>query len=256
MTGASWRSATSRARDARRSTAPAWCVTPGFVDPHTHYDAQLFWDPSASPSNVHGVTTVIGGNCGFTLAPLHAEDADYLRRMMAQVEGMPLAALEQGVAWDWETLRRVPEPARRRHRRQRRVPRRSLRDPPLRDGRGGRRPRGDRRRGRGDGGRARDRDRGRRARLLHHAVEHPLRRRREAGRVALGEPRRGARALCARSSDHEGTTLEAIIDGCLDQFSDEEIDLFARMSVAGQRPLNWNVLTVDSRVPERVTRQL
>ncbi len=79
-------------------------VSPGFVDVHTHYDAQVFWDGTLSPSCYHGVTTVFGGHCGFSIAPLSPEAAPYLLNMLARVEGMPVNSLEAGVPWDWRSF--------------------------------------------------------------------------------------------------------------------------------------------------------
>ncbi|MGW8374460.1 D-aminoacylase [Streptomyces sp. ODS28] len=245
--------------EARTSQdATGLVLTPGFVDPHTHYDAQLFWDPYATPSMNHGVTTVAGGNCGFTLAPLNPdrpEDADYTRRMMSKVEGMSLVALEEGAPWNWHGFGEyldalegrtavnagfmVGHCALRRH----------VMGPDA------------------VGGQPTEAQMNEMLRLFHEAME--------AGAWGLsttqssthsdgdGKPvaSRHAKpeellALSRAVAEHEGTQLEAIVAGCLDQFADEEIDLFVDMSAAAGRPLNWNVLTIDAAVPERVPRQL
>jgi len=230
-------------------------VTPGFVDPHTHYDAQLFWDPLATPSSWHGVTSVIGGNCGFTIAPLKERDGDYIRRLMERVEGMPLAALEEGVRWTWDSFGEfldafegaiavnagfmVGHCALRRYVMEGEDTRREATDAEL------------------------------------SAMTDLLRRSLADGGLGLSTSRSNTHmdgdgqpvpsryasedevlALCDVVGDYAGTSLEAITSGCIAGFDDDEIELLAAMSARAGRPLNWNVLTVTSADPERFARQL
>ena len=93
------------ATPARRTVdADGLVLAPGIVDVHTHYDAQLTWDSSASPSPSLGVTTVVMGNCGFTIAPCPAPYRDLVARNLSEVEGMPLEALREGIDWRFESF--------------------------------------------------------------------------------------------------------------------------------------------------------
>src|SRR2546426_4478620 len=89
-------------------------VTPGFIDGHTHMDAQIFWDPLGTCSCWHGVTTVVMGNCGFTLAPCAASDKHLVVRNLQRAEDISLEAMEAGIEWRWTTvppgLARLPPP--------------------------------------------------------------------------------------------------------------------------------------------------
>ena len=91
--------------DAAKRTidAEGKLVTPGFVDIHTHLDAQIWWDPAVSSSCWHGVTSVVMGNCGVTFAPCRPEDRDYLAHLMESVEDIPAASISEGMPWRWET---------------------------------------------------------------------------------------------------------------------------------------------------------
>src|SRR6056297_1385567 len=88
----------------REIDADGLVVTPGWVDIHTHYDAQATWDPELTPSGWHGVTTVVMGNCGVGFAPAAPHRREWLIGLMEGVEDIPGAALTAGMAWEWETF--------------------------------------------------------------------------------------------------------------------------------------------------------
>jgi N-acyl-D-amino-acid deacylase len=96
-----------RLRDAEAENvidATGLIVAPGFVDLHTHYDPQLFWDPYCSISGWHGVTSVAIGNCGFGFAPARESDREYLMRSLSRVEAIPASCIEMALPWTWETF--------------------------------------------------------------------------------------------------------------------------------------------------------
>ena len=216
-------------------------VAPGFIDVHTHYDAQVAWDPYLTPSPLHGVTTVVGGNCGFTLAPMEPEAFEYLSAMLARVEGMPLDSVRSGVDVRWRTFGQYLDTIEGRvavnagflvgHSTVRR----------LVMGDDWRRPAGD-----GE------------VEAMRRLVAESL-----AGGAlgfssswsdthndAAGDPTPSRFAtedelltLCAELRSHPGTWLE-FIPVATGLFPEDRVRLMAMMSAAAERPLNWNLLLV------------
>ncbi len=228
-------------------------VAPGFVDIHTHFDAQAFWDPALTPSSLHGVTTVVGGNCGFSIAPLTPDAGPYLMRMLSRVEGMPLEALEAGVPWNWRTFGEYLGRLDGRlainagflvgHSALRRV---VMGEAAV-------------------GSTATAAQLQEMVRLLHESLA--------AGGLGFsssqapthndgdGKPvpsRHATRdelvALAGALRDHDGTSLEFIPTVGL--FGEEHKELMAAMSRAANRPLNWNVLNVIGAAPDMYRSQL
>ena len=221
-------------------------VAPGFIDVHTHFDAQVFWDGALTPSPLHGVTTALAGNCGFTIAPLsdNPADGDYLMRMLARVEGMPLESLRDGVPWNWKStgdyldsmegtlginagfmvghsaIRRVvmgEDSTKRESTPEELAAMQAL----LRDGLDA-------------GGFGFSSSWAR----THNDADGRMVPSRYASHEEIVE-------LCRVLSEFPGTSLE-FIPQVGPRFDDWAVELMADMSVAAQRPLNWNVMNVSA----------
>jgi N-acyl-D-aspartate/D-glutamate deacylase len=231
-------------------------VAPGFVDLHAHYDAQIFWDPWCSPSPLHGVTTVVAGNCGLTLAPAAPADREFLTRLLARVEAIPVEALQAGLTYEWETFPEfldVVEARRTGPNIGFLVGHSALRRAVMGEDASQRA--------------ATDDELAAMCRLLGEALA--------AGGMGLSTanvmtqvdgdgrptPPNFASpdelvALARVCGEHPGTSIEFIPGSFLVGFSDEERDLMADMSAAANRVLNWNTPLVTRSAPDLYRRQL
>ncbi len=238
-----------RTIDARGLT-----VAPGFIDLHTHYDAQVFWDPLLTPSPQHGVTTVVAGNCGFALAPMREEHQEFIARMLARVEGMPYDAIVEGVPWGWYRHGELLDVLEARgvgvnigvmagHSTVRRLVM-------------------------GEHASS-ERATPEEVELMAREIE------RAASEGALGfstsqaltQPDGDGRPVPSRFADdaemlalagavrgHPGTMLQYVPPG--DRFDDETVDRMIAMSLAADRPINWNLLIVSAYDAEHCEHQL
>ena len=232
--------------DGRRELdASGQIVTPGFIDIHSHYDAQVFWDPALTPSSFHGVTSVVAGNCGFSIAPCRPEHRALLARTLQHVEDMNLATLEAGIPWDFETFPEYLDSVARHgtalnygvyvgHTAVRLFvmgeegyEREQPTDDELADDAGGR--------ARGDGGR--------RDGLRDQLVGDAQRRRRPAGAEPARRPRRARSAARAAARPRQGRRRAA--PGRADQARRRPRDPAARLG----RPLTWTALLTIKGFP-------
>jgi N-acyl-D-aspartate/D-glutamate deacylase len=247
-----------RAEEPARRTidADGLTVAPGFIDLHAHYDAQVFWDQGLSPSPLHGVTTVVGGNCGLTLAPVEPGDEDFLTRLLARVEAIPVEALRAGVDFRWKTFAEFLDVVETLalglnigfmvgHS----AIRRAVMGP--------------------------DASSAEASPVQLQAMQTLLSDAIGAGGLGFstanvvtqvdgdGRPtppnfatRDEFIALSEVCGWHPGTSIEFIPGSFLRGFSDEEIELMADMSAAANRHLNWNTPLVNKMAPDLYKRQL